>query len=65
GRYYGGLIGRVDRLVLIIIASILNSIPGLEIYSLSILGWTVIFIAITSHVTALQRFIYIWRNLKE
>jgi len=61
GRYYGGLIGRVDRLVLIILSSIINY----KIYSLSILGWTMVFIAITSHVTALQRFIYIWRNLKE
>ncbi|MFQ6072420.1 MAG: hypothetical protein ACE5KT_06950 [Methanosarcinales archaeon] len=64
GRYYGGLIGRVDRLVLIILASIIT-LYNIKIYSLSILGWTMVFIAITSHVTALQRFIYIWRNLKE
>lgn len=64
GRYYGGIMGRADRLVVIILASFINFIFSASIGGFSILGWAVILIAVTSHVTALQRILYIWKNLE-
>ena len=65
GRYYGGILGRADRLVLIIIASILTiAIPG-EIYGLNYLGWILVIFGIFGHYTAFQRFAHVWRNIED
>jgi CDP-diacylglycerol---glycerol-3-phosphate 3-phosphatidyltransferase len=64
GRYYGGLMGRADRLVVIMIAAFANSIYPDQIAGLCILGWAVVLIAITSHITAIQRIFYIWNRLE-
>jgi CDP-diacylglycerol---glycerol-3-phosphate 3-phosphatidyltransferase len=64
GRYYGGIMGRADRLVVIIIAAFGNFIFLNPIAGFSILGWAGIMIGITSHVTAIQRIFYIWKNLE-
>ncbi|NLM29652.1 MAG: CDP-alcohol phosphatidyltransferase family protein [Methanomicrobiales archaeon] len=65
GRYYGGILGRADRLVLIIIASILTiAIPG-EIYGLNYLGWILVIFGIFGHYTAFQRFVHVWRNIED
>lgn len=63
GRYYGGIMGRADRLVVVIIAAFANSIYPASITGFTILGWAVILIAITSHITAIQRIFYIWNRL--
>jgi len=63
-RLYGGIMGRADRLSLIIIGSAVNIIFPYEIYNITPLGWVIIVIAITSHITALQRFFYIWREIE-
>jgi CDP-diacylglycerol---glycerol-3-phosphate 3-phosphatidyltransferase len=63
GRYYGGVMGRADRLVVIIIAAFANSVYPVSIAGFTILGWAVILIAVTSHITAIQRIIYIWKRL--
>ena len=63
GRYYGGIMGRADRLVVIILAAFLNFVFSTSIAGFSILGWAVILIAVTSHITAIQRILYIWKNL--
>jgi len=63
GRYYGGIMGRADRLVVIILAAFANSIYPASIAGFTILGWAVILIAVTSHITAIQRIMYIWRRL--
>lgn len=63
GRYYGGIMGRADRLVVIILAAFANSIYPASIVGFTILGWAVILIAVTSHITAIQRIIYIWNRL--
>jgi CDP-diacylglycerol--glycerol-3-phosphate 3-phosphatidyltransferase len=63
GRYYGGIMGRADRLVVIILAAFANSIYPASIAGFTILGWAVILIAVTSHITAIQRIIYIWKKL--
>jgi len=63
GRLYGGVMGRADRLTLILAATIGNTLfPG-DLAGLSILGWAVILVTVASHVTALQRIVLIWRRL--
>ena len=63
GRYYGGILGRADRLVLIMIAGALTVlIPG-EIYGLNYLGWLLVIFGIFGHYTAFQRFAHVWRNI--
>lgn len=64
GRYYGGIMGRADRLVVIIFASFINFAFSASVGGFSILGWAVILIAVTSHITALQRIIHIWKKLE-
>jgi uncharacterized membrane protein len=59
-RDYGGIMGRADRLFFIFIANIVNIIYPHEIYSLEALGLVIVIIAITSHITAIQRFFHIW-----
>jgi phosphatidylglycerophosphate synthase len=63
GRLYGGIMGRADRLILILAATIANAVfPG-YLAGLSILGWAVILITVASHITAFQRIVLIWRML--
>ncbi|MCK5217002.1 MAG: CDP-alcohol phosphatidyltransferase family protein [Methanosarcinales archaeon] len=59
-RDYGGIMGRADRLFFIFIATIVNIIYPHEIYGLEALGLVIVIIAITSHITAIQRFFHIW-----
>lgn len=63
-RCYGGMLGRADRLVFLIIATLANALYPHSIESLPILGWMVLITMILSHITAVQRFIYIWRRLE-
>ena len=69
GRYYGGIMGRADRLVIILIASFadfgfiaLNGTAA-AYWGFSFLGWGMIIIAIGSHITAFQRIYHIWKAL--
>lgn len=63
GRYYGGVMGRADRLILIILASVIYFLYPVCIYDFSALGWVMVVIAIGSHITALQRIVHIWNKL--
>ena len=63
GRYYGGIMGRADRLVVVILAAFGNFAFSSPIAGFPILGWAVILIAVTSHITAIQRILYIWKKL--
>ncbi len=63
GRLYGGIMGRADRLVLILIATVANALFPRDLAGLSILGWAVVLITAASHLTALQRIVLIWRRL--
>ena len=56
--------GRADRLVVITIAAFVNYVYPDPIAGLGILGWAVVLIAITSHITAVQRIFYIWNRLE-
>ncbi|MGB9938503.1 CDP-alcohol phosphatidyltransferase family protein [Methanosarcina sp.] len=64
GRYYGGIMGRADRLVVIILAAFGNFAFSVTVAGFSVLGWAVILIAVTSHITAVQRIHYIWKKLE-
>jgi CDP-diacylglycerol--glycerol-3-phosphate 3-phosphatidyltransferase len=63
GRYYGGF-GRADRLVLIIIVTFVNWMYLDEIYGLSVLGWSLLVLAVLSHSTGIYRFFYVWKRLE-
>ncbi|WNY23978.1 Phosphatidylinositol phosphate synthase [Methanimicrococcus hongohii] len=69
GRYYGGIMGRADRLIIILIATFLdfgyifiNGHPA-AYGGFCFLGWSMIIIAIGSHITAFQRIYHIWKAL--
>ncbi|MBP2145779.1 archaetidylinositol phosphate synthase [Methanofollis sp. W23] len=63
GRYYGGVLGRADRLVLLIIAGLLDLIFAAPVYGLPYLGWLLVIYGVFGHYTALQRIVYIWKRL--
>jgi CDP-diacylglycerol--glycerol-3-phosphate 3-phosphatidyltransferase/archaetidylinositol phosphate synthase len=63
GRYYGGIMGRADRLILIIAASLIYFLYPSLIYGFSVLGWVIVIIAVGSHITAIQRIYHIWKQL--
>ncbi|WNY27798.1 CDP-alcohol phosphatidyltransferase family protein [Methanolapillus ohkumae] len=70
GRYYGGIMGRADRLIIILVGTLLDIIyiaiydHSFLLYGLSFLGWVMVIIAIFSHVTAFQRIYHIWKAIK-
>jgi len=64
GRYYGGLLGRADRLVMIIIVGIIDMLVPLSFLGLSLLGWMLVLFGLLGHITALQRFAYVWRKVE-
>lgn len=65
GRDYGGIMGRADRLALIIMVTAANIVYPYEIYTMQLLGWVIVLIAVTSHFTALQRFLRIWGEIEK
>lgn len=64
GRYYGGILGRADRLVMIIVAGSLDIFLVVRPFNLTFLGWLLLLFGIFGHCTALQRFFYIWRSIR-
>ena len=64
-RFYGGILGRADRLVLIIAAGILAVAYPFSFAGLGIFGWLMVIFGIFGHFTAIQRFIHVWNFLKE
>ena len=71
GRYYGGLLGRADRLVILIAALAVQAaadpagrvLLGFGAASFTVLGWAIAAIAILGNLTAMQRAAGIWRRL--
>jgi archaetidylinositol phosphate synthase len=72
GRDYGGALGRADRLVILIVAALLqlgidpNAIRdlGIEPLRYSVLGWAMVLFAALGNLTAVQRAVATWRHLK-
>ncbi len=63
GRYYGGLLGRADRLVLILLAGIADILLPAGIFSWTYLGIMLLLFGFLGHITAIQRFMFVWREL--
>lgn len=64
GRFYGGLLGRADRLVLLIAAGIIAVIYPFSLAGLGIFGWLMLIFGIFGNITAIQRFFHVWKDLK-
>ena len=64
GRYYGGVLGRADRLVLILIVGIITILFPMTIVGLTWFGWLLLLFGIFGHVTAFQRFAYVWVKME-
>ncbi|PKL69939.1 MAG: CDP-alcohol phosphatidyltransferase family protein [Methanomicrobiales archaeon HGW-Methanomicrobiales-1] len=64
GRYYGGLLGRADRLVLIMAVGIINLVAPMIFFGLGWFGWLLLFFGIFGHITAFQRFAYVWAKVE-
>ncbi|EHQ36879.1 CDP-alcohol phosphatidyltransferase family protein [Methanoplanus limicola] len=63
GRFYGGILGRADRLVLTIAAGIIFiAFPG-YIAGLNAFGWLMVIFGLLGHFTAIQRFVHVWNNI--
>lgn len=63
GRYYGGVLGRADRLFLLIIAGFLNILIPAGVYGLPFLGWLLVIFGAIGHFTAVQRFVFVWKEI--
>jgi len=69
GRYYGGIMGRADRLIIILASSFADFAyiawydTAASFWGVSFLGWAMIIIAVGSHITAFQRIYHIWKKL--
>jgi archaetidylinositol phosphate synthase len=64
GRVYAGVLGRADRLVLIMVVGIAFILFPATIFGLNLLGWLLLIFGVFGHVTAFQRFAYVWIKLK-
>jgi archaetidylinositol phosphate synthase len=64
GRFYGGLLGRADRLVLIMVFGIIGLIYPVTFYGLTWLGWLMLLFGFFGHITAFQRFAHVWANVE-
>jgi len=64
GRVYGGILGRADRLLLLIIFGIIAAfIPGAVYAGLTVMDGMLIIFGVLGHITALQRFHETWKQL--
>jgi archaetidylinositol phosphate synthase len=62
-RVYGGLVGRADRLVIVVgVAVVAAVLPG-PVAGLTLVGWLLVFFALVGHLTALQRFYHAYGAL--
>jgi len=69
GREYSGLLGRADRLVLLMIFPVIQQVLlgyGLEkFYGFYLLGWVLVYFAVVGNITAIQRFVSTLRWFKD
>jgi Phosphatidylglycerophosphate synthase len=63
GRFYGGFLGRADRLILLIGAGVASLISSILIIGLSLFAWVLLIFGIFGHITAAQRFMHVWKQL--
>jgi archaetidylinositol phosphate synthase len=64
-RNYGGVLGRADRLVLLMVFGLAEFIyPAPFLFGLTFLGWMLVIYGLLGHITAIQRFVMSLRELK-
>jgi archaetidylinositol phosphate synthase len=63
GRAYGGLIGRADRLALVVAASALVALGVTSVAGVGLLWLLLVGFGVVGHLTAVQRFADGWRRL--
>jgi len=65
-RNYGGMLGRADRLIILIILGIAEFIyPSPILFGLTFLGWLLVIYGVFGHITAIQRFVMGVRDLSK
>ncbi|MDU9377070.1 Phosphatidylinositol phosphate synthase [Methanocorpusculaceae archaeon Sp1] len=63
-RNYGGILGRADRLVLILVFGVVEVLyPAPLLFGLPALGWLLLIFGVLGHITAIQRFATGWKEL--
>ncbi|MCL2460670.1 MAG: CDP-alcohol phosphatidyltransferase family protein [Euryarchaeota archaeon] len=63
GRYYGGVLGRADRLVLLLIGALATFLMPVGVFGLTPLAIVLLIFGILGNLTALQRFLHVWMQL--
>ncbi len=67
GRDYGGILGRADRLVILIIVPLIQILAHIElggrIWLFTPIEYAMIWFALAGHITALQRGVRTWKKL--
>ena len=61
GRMYGGILGRADRMIILIFLPLIQFFWWGYIFSITV--WVMIIFAILGNITAVQRAFYIWKHL--
>jgi archaetidylinositol phosphate synthase len=64
GRFYGGVLGRADRLLLTLLAGVFTILLPMGVFGLSYLGWLLVIFGVLGNLTAIQRFVYVWKQMK-
>lgn len=64
GRFYGGVLGRADRLLLTLVAGVFTILLPEGVFGLSYLGWLLVIFGVLGNLTAVQRFVYVWKEMK-
>lgn len=65
GRFYGGIMGRADRLLLMMIAGMMDVLLPGGVLGMPYLGWLLVIFGILGNYTAIQRFVYVWKHIDE
>ena len=70
GREYRGILGRADRLALLVVLSVIqyalevsNSVYATDVFGHSVLAWLMVYFGLAGNITALQRARLIWKSL--
>ncbi|MBN1167499.1 MAG: CDP-alcohol phosphatidyltransferase family protein [Methanospirillaceae archaeon] len=64
GRVYGGILGRADRLVLLMAAGVFAVLIPSGLSGLPVFAWLLLLFGFLGHFTAIQRFWYVWRQIE-
>jgi hypothetical protein len=62
-RVYGGLVGRADRLVIVVVVTAVAAVVPGPVVWLTLVGWLLVFFALVGHLTAIQRFYHAYGAL--